>query len=105
MFNLIVTTAGEIASYIYKKIHIKKVEKLSVLELQQREHSSCPFLGFLLILLLLLLLRGLFLFRCLLWTCQQHLTNITLTSTFSHQSLRDEEGEKERDDMVSIKHT
>lgn len=54
MFNRIVITACENASYIKKngmyKMMVsfsKNKQKLSVLELQQREHSSCPLLGFL----------------------------------------------------------
>lgn len=87
MFNHIVITGGEICKLYKKKKkkwHVKimafsKKRKLSVLELQQREHSSCPLLGF-------PSLHSHLLFRCLPWTCQQHLRNITLTSTVSHQS-------------------
>lgn len=72
------------------------MKKLSVLELQQREHSSCPLLGS---LFCPPSLCGPLVFWRLPWTCQQHLRNIALTSTVSHQSLNEEVGEG----LLSIK--
>ena len=63
-------------------------KKLSVLGIQQREHSSCPLLGS-------PSLHSPSLFLFLPWTCQQHqLRNIALTSTASPQSLNEEVGDR-----------
>lgn len=73
--------------------------------LQQREHSSCPLLGFP-FFFSSFSSRSFTLPVFLPWTCQQLLRDVTLTSTSFHQTLKEQvregEGKKRRHHVNNV---